>query len=380
MLMAAALAAAQAAAQVVVPPSVDPGAIQRRQMEEEQRRRQEEQERAKPTPPINREGLRKPAERPADNTVRFLVREITFSPSKILGSAELEKAAAAFRGREVTLADLQQLTAAIDAAYRARRIVTAEALIPPQDVSQGVVHVRLIEGKVGRTAINGNGYTRTRYIENRLRLQPRELVDLDRLESAMVRFNRTNDAQVRASLKPGVEPGTSDFQIDVAEPRRDDLRLMLDNFGSPGTGRTRLTAAYLHRSLFGRKDDVSVSDTAAKGQNSSAIGYGMPVNTWGGRVDLGFNFDKTAIKNGGLESLRITGQSRAWTLSLRQPTLLSQRMQLDVIASAQKRDSTNWIDDVFLNDTRTRGESLCRSSGTRTTRSGAGPAPGPPRR
>ena len=94
MLMAAALAAAQAAAQVVVPPSVDPGAIQRRQMEEEQRRRQEEQERAKPTPPIDREGLRKPPAPPADNTVRFLVREITFSPSAILTSAELEKAAA----------------------------------------------------------------------------------------------------------------------------------------------------------------------------------------------------------------------------------------------------------------------------------------------
>lgn len=358
-LMMAALAAAQAAAQQpTVPPAVDPGAIQRRQMEEEQRRRQEEQERQKPTEPINRDALKAPVRAPADNTVKFLVREITFSPSKILSSSELEQAAAEFRGKEVTLAELQQLTAHIDAAYQARHIVTAEAIIPPQDVSQGVVHVRLIEGRIGRTTVSGNTSTRTRYIEGRLRLEPEALVDLDRLESAMVRFNRTNDAQVRASLKPGAETGTTDFQIDVTEPRRDDLRLTLDDLGSPPTGRTRLTAAYLHHSLFGCNDDFSLSDTKAQGQNSTAVGYGFPVNTWGGRLDLGFNFDKTAIKNGGLQPLDITGESRGWTVSLRQPTLLNQRLQLDVIAGAQKRDSANWIDTEFLNDTRTRSKSL----------------------
>ena len=355
----AALAAAQAMAQTVtVPPSADPGAIQRRQMEEEQRRRQEELEKAKPTEPINRDALKAPSRTAADSTVKFLVREITFSPSKILDSAFLQKTAEPFRGREATLAELQKLTDAINAAYQARRIVTAEAIIPPQDVSQGVVHIRLIEGKVGRTTINGNASTSTKYIENRMRLEPKALVDLDALESAMVRFNRTNDAQVRTSLKPGTAPGTTDFQIDVAEPKRDDLRLTLDDLGSPATGRTRLTAAFLHHSVFGFRDDFSLSDTKAVGQNSTATGYGFPVNTYGGRMDLGFNLDKTAIKNGGLQTLDITGESKAWTASLRQPTFLDKRLQLDLVASAQKRDSTNWTDDQLLNDTRTVSESL----------------------
>jgi hemolysin activation/secretion protein len=355
----AALAAAQAVAQVpVIPPSVDPGAIQRRQMEEEQRRRQEEQERLRPTAPIDQDALARPAQKPVDNTTRFLVREITFSPSKILTQAQLEKASAPFRGREVTLADLQEVTNALNAIYQARHFVTAEAIIPPQDVSKGVVHIRLIEGKVGRTTVSGNNSTRTSYIEDRLHLEPRSLVDLEHLESTLIRFNRTNDVQLRTALKPGVDPGTTDFQIDAMEPKRNDLRVTLDNLGSPATGRTRLMAAYVRHSLFGRRDDFTVSDTASKGDNSSAFGYGMPVNTYGGRVDLGFNLDKTAIKNGGLESLDITGESRAWTLTLRQPTYLTQRAQLDFTAALQRRDSTNWIDDVFLNDTKTRSRIL----------------------
>ncbi|MDR3673688.1 MAG: ShlB/FhaC/HecB family hemolysin secretion/activation protein [Holophaga sp.] len=358
-LVLAALAAARAVAQTpVIPPSADPGAIQRRQMEEEQRRRQEEQERLRRTAPIDQGALARPAEKPVDNTTRFLVREITFSSSRILSRAQLEKAAAAYKGREVTLADLQGITAALNAEYQARHFVTAQAVIPPQDVSQGVVHIRLIEGKVGRTTVSGNASTRTGYIEDRLHLEPKSLVNLDTLESSLIRFNRTNDVQLRTALQPGVDPGTTDFRIDAVEPKRNDLRVTLDNLGSPTTGRTRLSAAFLHHSLFGRRDDLTLSDTVSKGDNSSGIGYGMPVNTYGGRVDLGFNLDKTAIKQGGLQSLNITGESRAWTLTLRQPTYLTQRTQLDFIAGVVRRDSTNWIDDVFLNDTRTRSKNL----------------------
>ena len=359
MMAASALAAVQAMAQqVVVPPSVDPGAIQRRQQEEEERRRQEEQERQKPTAPIDEGALAKPAVAPADDKVTFMVREITFSPSKILGKAELEKAAEPYRGKETTLAGLQRLVTQINAAYAARHIVTAEAIIPPQDVSSGVVHVRLIEGRVGRTTVSGNTYTRTSYIKDRLRLEPGTLVDLDALESAIVRFNRTNDVQLRAALKPGVETGTTDFQIDASDPKRDDLDLTLDNLGSPSTGRTRLAAAYLHHSVLGYRDDFNLSDTAAQGQNSSALGYGIPVNTWGGRLDLGFNLDKTTVKNGSLQALGLTGESKGMSITLRQPTWLTRRLQFDVIAGVQFRNTTNWTDDVYLNGTRTRSENL----------------------
>ena len=73
------------AQQPVVPPALDPGAIQQRQMEEERRRREEEQRNRQPTAPIDRAPLKQPVQKPADNKTRFLVREITFSPSAILG-------------------------------------------------------------------------------------------------------------------------------------------------------------------------------------------------------------------------------------------------------------------------------------------------------
>lgn len=375
--VAAVLASAQAMAQqIVVPPAADPGAIQQRQIEEERRRREAERERLKPSEPIKRDALEPPAVQPAPGAVTFMVREIQFTPSEILSAAELEAIAAEFRGRQLTLADLQQLAERVNALYKAKGVVTAVAVIPPQDVSEGVVRVRLIEGRVGRINIEGNATTRSEYIAARLRLKPKELVDLSRLEQGLVRFNRTNDVQLRAELKPGMEFGTTDLQVGVTEPPRHDLRVTLDNFGSKPTGEWRGGIAYLNRSLLGFRDDLSLSLTKADGQDSRAYGYGFPINTWGGRLNLAHYKDTTAIKHGSLESLNITGESNASVLSLRQPAYVGARAQVDVLAGGKRRSSSNWIDGVFLQRTDSSDRNLGaevqasdeKASGSRVTR------------
>ena len=357
-LAAAAIAATQVLAQPVLPPSADPGAVQQRQMEEERRRREAERARKKVIEPIRREALEPPATKPAVEAVRFLVREIEFSPSEILSREELESIAKDYRGRELTLNELQQLTERVNALYRAKKVVTAAAIIPPQEVSKGVVRVRLIEGRVGRIKLKGNESTQDSFITERLRLRPTDLVDLDRLEDAMLRFNRTHDIQLRATLAPGAEFATTDLEVETTEPPRHELRLQLDNSGSPTTGRWRKTASYLNRSLFGYRDDLYVSDTEAVGQSSQALSFGVPVNTWGGRLSMAYNHDRTAIKRGPMRTLNITGRAEGAGLTLRQPTWVSGNAQLDVIAGVRKRYSKNWIDSVFLRRVDVRDRSI----------------------
>lgn len=357
--VAAVLVSAQAMAQqIVVPPAADPGAVQQRQIDEERRRREAERERLTPSEPVKRDALEAPSAQPAPDAVRFPVREIQFTPSAILSAAELEAIGMEFVGRHLTLADLQRLVERVNALYRAKGVVTAVAVLPPQDVSEGIVRVRLIEGRVGRINIEGNATTRTDYITARLRLKPNELVDLNRLERGLVRFNRSNDVQLRAELKPGLEFATTDLHVAVTEPPRHELRLALDNFGSESTGEWRGGISYLNRSLLGFRDDLALSLTKAEGQESLSYGYGFPINTWGGRLNLTHYRDLTQIIDGPLATLKITGESNANVLSLRQPAYVGARAQLDVLAGAKKRSSSNWIDGVFLQRTDSSDHSL----------------------
>ena len=171
--------AVPATAQVVIPWSADPGALQQRQIEEDRRRREMEREERKPvTEPLKRPAPAEPAALPGQEAVRFLVREIQFTPSEIFTADELGRLAGEYQGRELTLADLRQLTARINELYRGKGVVTAQAIIPPQDVTRGIIRIRLVEGRLGTINLKGNDSTNERYIIDRLRLKPNDLMDM----------------------------------------------------------------------------------------------------------------------------------------------------------------------------------------------------------
>jgi hemolysin activation/secretion protein len=358
---AAMLAAAQAAAQApIVPPSADPGALQQRQIDEERRRQDAERERRRPsTEPVIRQDAPAPrAPGSGADTLRFLVREIRFTPSELLKAEELEAIAREFRGRELTLSELQGITGRVNDLYKSKGIVTAQAAIPPQDVSEGIVQVRLIEGRVGKLNVDGNATTREGYVTSRLSLKPTELIDLQRLEQAIVRYNRTNDTQMRAELKPGAEFGTTDVYVTLAEPARHDLRLSLDNSGSPTTGRWRESLNYANRSLLGYRDELTVSTSVSDGHHGASLGYSVPFNTWGGRISYAFYDDATRIKNGPLQTLNITGESTANIFTVRQPVVVEEKVQFDLLGGAKKRVSSNYVDTTFLQRTETVDRNL----------------------
>ena len=362
LVLAASAALPALAQQTVVPPAADPGAVRQRQIDDDNRRRDAQRLQQPITEPIRRDGIAPPEPagdaKSTSDAVRFQVNRIEFTASEILTAAELETIAADFRGRALTLAELQQLVARVNALYRAKNVVTAQALLPPQDVSQGVVRVRLVEGRVGKVELQGNNSTEADFITNRLGLRAGDLVDLDRLEPALRRFNRSNDVQLRAELKPGSSFGLTDLQVGVTEPERQELRLMLDNLGGESTGAWRLSTTYINRSLLGLRDEFIGTAAAADGLRGLSLAYTFPVNRWGGRLNLGWSRDETALRHGPLVPLNITGVASGYSALLRQPMVVEQRAQVDLLLGSRKRYSENFIDSVFLQRTDSKDHSL----------------------
>lgn len=356
--LAACQAVAQSVPQVVIPPAAEAGALQQRQIESEQRRREAERELRQPAEPLVRPSAPTGATVAADNGVRVAVKEVRFTPSEILSAEALEAVAADYRGKQVSLTELQQLAARINALYKAKGVVTALATIPQQDVTAGIIEVRLVEGRVGAVRVEGNASTETDFITNRLGLQAGQLVDLDKLEQGLVWFNRTNDVRLQAELKPGTVFSTTDIQVGVTEPPRHEMLLTLDKMGSKLTGAWRAGVSYRNRSLLGLRDDLSLSYTRARGQDSRAASYSVAANRYGGRLSLGLYEDRTSIEYGPLSSLNITGESRARVLSFRQPVWIDARSQWDIVAGTKRRVSSNEIDDVFLQRTDSKDRSL----------------------
>ena len=148
-----------------------------------------------------------------------MVREIRFTESAILLADKLAELARPYTGRELALAELRELTTRIDEAYRERRVVTARAVILPQDVSDGVVDIRLVEGRGARSRWRATpAPTRTS--------SPGASASSPASWSTCRRWNRTCAASTALrtrscapTWRPGSVSAPSDLKILVEEPR-----------------------------------------------------------------------------------------------------------------------------------------------------------------
>ena len=346
-------------AQVVVPPSADPGALQQRRIDEDQRRLEQERLDRKPAAEPVIEEPKAASTTAVTSSMRFMVNAIEFSPaSEVFSPEELKAFAQSYEGKEVGIADLQKLADEVNTAYRERGVVTARAIIPPQDVTSGKITLQLVEGKLGEVRVKGNEFTRASYVLSRVDAEPEKLVDLPSLQASLLRFNRTNAAQLRAELKPGSSFGRTDLELGILEPKQHNFRVSLDNFGSEVTGKTRLGLSYANQSLLGWRDTLSLAAMSASGLKSLSVDYGFPVSRSGGRINLSHSQDDTKLKFGPFASLGITGQSKATAIALRQPLHFGEQSQTDVLLSLRKRDVENKVSGVFLSSTATQDVQL----------------------
>lgn len=303
--------------------SINPGVIQN---DIDRQRRQLEQQSAPPklSGPAVIGGEREKSQLLKPGGPKFRLRKVEFNSSKFITPAELDEIAKRYVGKNVDIAALLQLVADINAIYTARGIVTGIATLPDQDAKGGVVRIKLTEGRLQKTTIEGNKQTRTDYILRRVGEPEGEVLDVPKLNRDVTWFNRTNDVQIKALLQPGTSFGLTDLQFAVIEPPVDTLQLFTDNQGVENTGRWEGGAFYKRHGLFGVDDRLTFYGVRADGNLNGNAAYNIPVNPWGGRVGVSYTEGKIKIIQGPFVALDVTGRSSQAAVNFSQPLWVSQ--------------------------------------------------------
>ncbi len=340
-----------AQAQIVLPPSADPGVIQDRSRDTERRIIESTEPRTPAVPSINQDALPRRAAPAGSENVRFLVKRVEFTSSEFIDAAKLRELAATLEGREVSLADVQKLVDQVNAIYRERNIATAQAILPPQEITSGVIQIRLVEGRLGKFSLTGNDTTREDFVLARIGQKSGDLADVEELGQGLLFFNRIQDTQIRAELKPGDKFGETDVQLIMLEPPKNDLRVFTDNSGSEATGLYRFGAIYQNRSLLGFRDNLGLTATGAQGHRGVSGTYTFPVDAYGTRLGLSLAKDRTHIIDGPFEPLNITGDSVAGSAQLRHPLSFSNTHQVDGLFALKRRRTQSWIDGQLFQST-----------------------------
>jgi hemolysin activation/secretion protein len=263
----------------------------------------------------------------AEDVARIFITEIITDTSQILSESEIESVTSRYVRRDVTITDLNEMVGEINELYRQRGFITAKAILPAQKIENGVVRVRLVEGRIGRVVVEGNRSAAASYFTKRIRLTPGDLIRLDRMTNEVGYFNRVNDDQVNVQLTPGEEFGTTDCVLVIQEAR-DQRIVFIDNAGRDETGLIRLGATFVRSHLFGHGDPLSVSGVWAQGTLAGSVSYRVPIGVRGARLTIGYDGSQIDILSPGFEDLDIKGYSSDVHMEFGYPLVVTPKLRV----------------------------------------------------
>lgn len=277
-----------------------------------------------------------------ESEVSFLLNRLDIEESKVLTAEEIAGVKAAYEGKEVTLSDLYDAVAALNRLYESHGYFTCRAFLRPQKIEGGVVAVALAESTVGRVVLDGNKNTDEKYILNRLPLAEGTIPSMDKLNHDLLRFNGTNDAQLRIVLKAGEAEGTTDYYITVKEPKNSSWTLFTDNMGTSGTGEYRMGLFYNNRSLSGVRNPLIVGTVFSRGSRAFSAMYTHPVGRSGGKLNFSVNYNNVRqIKN--TDVGRTKGRAYSFTLGYAQPICVSEKFRSEFTVDLRRQNShSDW--------------------------------------
>jgi hemolysin activation/secretion protein len=141
-----------------------------------------------------------------------------------------------FLGRPISRKLIADIETAIVREYRRQGFPFVEVSTPEQEITGGVLQIRVVEFRVGKVktphARGGDGA----YIESQVRTGPGDEIDVTRLGQDLDWLNRYPGRTVQPSFSPGGALGETDLNLDTTYMRPWSVNAGYANSGSPLTG------------------------------------------------------------------------------------------------------------------------------------------------
>ena len=155
--------------------------------------------------------------------------------------------------RGVSVAELEEVAAAVQALYREAGYFLAVAYVPAQQVAAHEVVIQVLPGVLGGVTVHGEGGALASRFDDLVGQPLTEEVVTTRLYA----LNRSPGVKAQVSFEPGDEVGETELNLEVVPHRAWQGTVTVDNYGDESTGKQRLRA---DASLFNPTDRGDVID------------------------------------------------------------------------------------------------------------------------
>ncbi len=235
--------------------------------------------------------------------------------------AQLDAAIKSQPAAGYTVLQLQQVAEKLSDVYHKHGLILAQVVLPAQEIRDGIVQLRVIEGVLASVQVENNKRNRSAALSAPFEPLVGKPFEQDATDAALLRLTEFPGLSVFGVVTPGSAVGTSDLVLRVQREKPFDVVLGADNFGSKLSGDLRGSVNLRWNSPFRSGDRLSVFalHTSTSGDSSAETSYGgidyhLPVFAARGAFSLGYSADNYDVG----QALDISGKVRSATVGYHQ--------------------------------------------------------------
>ncbi len=190
--------------------------------------------------------------------VSFTLKDVRFQGNTVFSSDTLRRLVADHIGQSIQVETLTTLADRITQYYKQNGYILSRAYVPPQTIKNTVV-IKVREGRLGDVIVQGNQRYSDRLISNTLQIvRNRGAVNLKDLERGLLLLTDIPGLEVKATLKPGTDPGTTDIVLEATEDRGYHVGFDYNNYGTDVVSEHRFGVSTSATNLTGMGDLFTV--------------------------------------------------------------------------------------------------------------------------
>lgn len=225
----------------------------------------------------------------------FMVKKITLEGVESFKPEDFSTIVSNYENKELTISDLKILSGEIEREYLKRDIIAA-CFLPPQDIKDGAVKLRVVEAKMGNLEVKKMRY----FSEDRIRyywsIAPGEVLRYGEISRSLQIINKNPDRMAKAALHAGDKPETTDVVVEAATNFPIHMTAMLDREGIISTGKLRRGFGVVDNNLLGLDDSLVLGYIGGTSFNGAYGYHRVPITNFGTTIMYGYNWTTSSPK------------------------------------------------------------------------------------
>ena len=224
-----------------------------------------------------------------DSKPLFVLRRVSITGAVAIPQDRLVTTYQPYIGKNVSQADLAAIAAAVSDVYRAAGFHLSRAIVPPQDIQSGQLHIQVIEGSITELALKGEGAEQfgvRPMLDAVLTERPSRLATLER---QLLLINGRPGVRIEDTAIEEIGTASGDFRLILSlKTWHVFTSFGVDNLGSSSVGPWQSYGTAAFNSYLAPGDSLVLNLSTTPGDPRQLafgrLSYEVPVGTDGARI------------------------------------------------------------------------------------------------